>query len=210
MEARLESKEGDIIFFSANEFEKAVSVLSVVRLALRDKFNLVDTKKLAFCWVTDFPMFEQDPDTGKIDFSHNPFSMPKGGLEAFEREDYLSIKANQYDLSCNGFEILSGSIRNYDVEALVKAFEVVGRSADEVKTKFGAMYEAFQYGVPPHGGFAIGMDRWMMILKDEDNIREVYAFPKSGRAQDVMMGAPSVIDDAQLSELFIETKDIDG
>lgn len=209
MEARLNPKTGDIIFFSANEFEKAVSILSVVRLALRDKFGLADQKKLAFCWIIDFPMFEQDPATGKIDFSHNPFSMPRGWLEAFEREDYLTIKANQYDLSCNGFEILSGSIRNYDVASLVKAFEVVGRSAEEVKTKFWAMYEAFQYGVPPHGGFAIGMDRWMMILKDEENIREVYAFPKSGRAQDMMMGAPSLVDKEQLDELFIDIKPFD-
>jgi len=154
-------------------------------------------------------MFEQDSATGKIDFSHNPFSMPKWGIEAFEREDYLTIKANQYDLACNGYELLSGSIRNYDIASLVKAFEVVGRSAEEVKTKFGAMYEAFQYGVPPHGGFAIGMDRWMMILKDEENIREVYAFPKSGRAQDVMMGAPSLVDKEQLDELFIDIKPFD-
>lgn len=209
METRLEPKVGDIIFFSANEFEKAVSILNVVRLALRDKFNLANQKKLAFCWVMDFPMFEQDPATGKIDFSHNPFSMPKWGIEAFEREDYLTIKANQYDLACNGYELLSGSIRNYDIASLVKAFEVVGRSADEVKTKFWAMYEAFQYGVPPHGGFAIGMDRWMMILKDEENIREVYAFPKSGRAQDVMMWAPSLVDKEQLDELFIDIKPFD-
>ncbi|MDD4151530.1 MAG: Asp-tRNA(Asn)/Glu-tRNA(Gln) amidotransferase GatCAB subunit C, partial [Candidatus Gracilibacteria bacterium] len=141
------------------------------------------------------------------DFGHNPFSMPKGGIKAFEKENLLEVESVQYDLACNGFEILSGSIRNHDIEALVKAFEKVGRNEEEVKDKFGAMYEAFQYGVPPHGGFAIGMDRFMMILKDEDNIREVYAFPKSGKAQDMMMNAPAFIEQAQLDELHIEVKE---
>ena len=143
-------------------------------------------------------------ETGKLDFGHNPFSMPKGGLSAFDKEDLLEVESVQYDLACNGYEVLSGSIRNHDVEALVKAFELVGRTAQEVKDKFGAMYEAFQYGVPPHGGFAIGMDRIMMILKDESNIREVYAFPKSGKAQDLMMNAPAIIDQEQLDELHID------
>lgn len=204
LEKRMEPKVGDIIFFSADEFHKAISILNVVRLGLRDKYNLADKNTLAFCWIKDFPMFEQDERTGKLDFAHNPFSMPIGGIEAYNTDDLLKIKANQYDLACNGYEILSGSLRNYDVEALVKAFEIVGRSAEEVKIKFGAMYEAFQFGVPPHGGFAIGLDRWMMILMDEDNIREVYAFPKSGRAQDAMMGAPGDVDDFQLEELHIK------
>ncbi|MDP2091256.1 MAG: aspartate--tRNA ligase [Candidatus Gracilibacteria bacterium] len=203
MEARLQPKNGDVIFFSASDFEKAVKVLNVVRLELRDKFNLADKNLLSFCFVTDFPMFEENEITGKIDFGHNPFSMPKGGVEAFQNEDLLSIKSVQYDLACNGFEILSGSIRNHDIESLVMAFEKVGRNKQEVMDKFGAMYEAFQYGVPPHGGFAIGMDRFMMILKDENNIREVYAFPKSGKAQDLMMNAPSYIDHEQLDELHI-------
>jgi len=209
MEARMQPKTGDIIFFSANEFKRAVSVLSVVRLALRDKYNLADNNKLWFAWICDFPMFEQDSVTGRLDFSHNPFSMPHGWVEAFERQDLLNIKAVQYDLACNWYEILSGSIRNHDVESLVRAFWIVWRDKQEVVDKFGAMYEAFQYWVPPHGWFAIGMDRFMMILKDEDNIREVYAFPKSGRAQDVMMNAPSVIDQSQLDELHIELKPIE-
>jgi aspartyl-tRNA synthetase len=200
----MEPKVWDIIFFSADEFKKAISILSVVRLALRDKYSLADKNLLAFSWIKDFPMFEEDEKTGKLDFSHNPFSMPIGWVEAYNNGNLLSIKANQYDLSCNGYEILSGSIRNYDVEALIKAFEIVGRSAQEVKDKFGAMYEAFQYGVPPHGWFAIGLDRWMMILMDEDNIREVYAFPKSWKAQDMMMNAPSTVDDIQLQELHIQ------
>lgn len=204
LEERLEPKNGDIIFFSADEFKKAVGILNKVRLALRDKFNLADPKKLAFCWIIDFPMFEQDEVSGKIDFAHNPFSMPIGGLEAFNTDDLLSIKANQYDLACNGYEILSGSIRNYDVDVLVKAFETVGRSKEEVINKFGAMYEAFQYWVPPHWGFAIGMDRFIMILTDESNVREVFAFPKAWKAQDLMMNAPSIIEQEQLEELHIQ------
>ncbi|MBW7954677.1 aspartate--tRNA ligase [Candidatus Gracilibacteria bacterium] len=203
IESRLNPKSGDIVFFSADEFTKAVGILNKVRLALRDKFNLADKNKLALCWIIDFPMFEQDPISGKIDFAHNPFSMPIGGIEAFNSDNLLAMKANQYDLSCNGYEILSGSLRNYDVEILIKAFETVGRSKNEVIDKFGAMYEAFQYGVPPHGGFAIGMDRFMMILTDESNIREVYAFPKAGKAQDLMMNAPSLIDEEQLRELHV-------
>jgi len=144
------------------------------------------------------------PLNRKVDFGHNPFSMPKGWIKAFEEEDLLKVSSVQYDLACNWFEILSGSIRNHDVKALVAAFEKVGRTEEEVKDKFGAMYEAFQYGVPPHGWFGLWMDRFMMILKDEENIREIYAFPKSGKAQDLMMNAPAFIDDQQLKELSIE------
>jgi aspartyl-tRNA synthetase len=152
-------------------------------------------------------MFEENEITGKIDFWHNPFSMPKWWVEALENKDLLSIKSVQYDLACNGFEILSGSIRNHDIESLVKAFETVWRTKEEVKEKFGAMYEAFQYWVPPHWGFWIGMDRFMMILKDEENIREVYAFPKSWNAQDLMMNAPAIVDEEQLNDIHIEIKE---
>lgn len=204
MEARLKPQNGDIVFFSADEFERAVKILNVVRLALRDKFNLASENEIAFAWITDFPIFEKDEDTGKIDFEHNPFSMPQGGIADFDREDILEVKGLQYDLACNGYEILSGAIRNHDVDALVKAFEMVGRSEEEVKNKFGAMYEAFQYGVPPHGGFAIWMDRLMMIYVDEENIRDIYAFPKSGKAQDLMMNSPTEVDAEQLNELSLE------
>jgi aspartyl-tRNA synthetase len=152
-------------------------------------------------------MFSENEITWKIDFDHNPFSMPKWWIEAFQNEDLLSIKSVQYDLSCNWYEILSGSIRNHDIESLVKAFEKVWRNEAEVKEKFGAMYEAFQYWVPPHWWFAIWMDRLMMILIDEHNIREVYAFPKSWKAQDIMMNAPASIDIEQLNELHIGVKD---
>jgi len=201
---------GDAVFFGAGEKRTVQGYMGKFRIHLAElldahyKWEFIKKDILAFCWIKDFPFFEMNEETGKLDFGHNPFSMPKGGLSAFDKEDLLEVESVQYDLACNGYEVLSGSIRNHDVEALVKAFELVGRTAQEVKDKFGAMYEAFQYGVPPHGGFAIGMDRIMMILKDEPNIREVYAFPKSGKAQDMMMNAPAFIDDEQLTELAIE------
>ncbi|MEA3304183.1 MAG: aspartate--tRNA ligase [Patescibacteria group bacterium] len=201
---RMGAEDGDILFFGADSFDVVTKALGSVRLALRDKYNLAADTDLAFTWVTDFPMFEKDEKTGKIDFGHNPFSIPAGGIKAFEQEDVLQIMSQQYDLALNGYEVLSGSIRNHDLESLTKAFEMVGRSEDEVKSKFGAMYEAFQYGVPPHGGFAFGFDRLLMIFMGEENIREIYAFPKSGKAQDAMMQAPAYIDEEQLDELHIQ------
>ncbi len=194
----------DVVFFWAWEKDLVCDYMGRFRIHLAELMDLASKDLLAFCWVTDFPMFEENEITGKIDFGHNPFSMPKGWVEAFNEENLLDVKSVQYDLACNGYEILSGSIRNHDIESLVKAFETVGRTKEEVQEKFGAMYEAFQYGVPPHGWFAIWMDRFMMILKDEHNIREVYAFPKSWKGQDAMMNAPSFIDDEQLTELHIE------
>ncbi|MFA6090697.1 MAG: aspartate--tRNA ligase [Candidatus Gracilibacteria bacterium] len=205
LEEKLQPKAGDMIFFGAGEYALVTKVLGAVRIALRDKYNLADKNELAFAWVTDFPMFERKDD-GLIDFEHNPFSMPHGGAAAFDNPEPTEIYGMQYDLACNGYEVLSGSIRNHDLRALVKAFEIVGKGEEEVKEKFGAMYNAFQYGVPPHGGFAFGFDRLLMILKDEENIREVYAFPKSGKAEDVMMNAPSVIDDADLKVLGIQLR----
>ena len=199
-----ELEVGDVVFFWAWETSTVLDYMWKFRIHLAELMEIIPQDTLAFCWVTDFPMFEENEITGDIDFGHNPFSMPKWGLSAFEKENLLEVESVQYDLACNGYEVLSGSIRNHDVAALVKAFEKVWRSEQEVKEKFGAMYEAFQYGVPPHGGFAIGMDRIMMILKNEDNIREVYAFPKSWKAQDMMMNAPTAIDDEQLQELSIE------
>lgn len=205
-----ELEVGDAVFFGAGEKRTVQGYMGKFRIHLAGLIDgitngeFINKDILAFCWIKDFPFFEINEETGKLDFGHNPFSMPKGGLSAFDKENLLEVESVQYDLACNGYEVLSGSIRNHDVAALVKAFELVGRKEQEVKDKFGAMYEAFQYGVPPHGWFAIGMDRIMMILKDEANIREVYAFPKSGKAQDMMMNAPAFIDDEQLTELAIE------
>lgn len=204
---KLAPKVGDMIFFGAGDYKTTCKVLGQVRLGCRDRFDLVSKDELAFCWVTDFPMYEQKDD-GKYDFEHNPFSMPHGGLAAFEgNPDPLTIYGCQYDLACNGYEILSGSIRNHSVEALVKAFNIVGKGEEEVKEKFGAMYTAFHYGVPPHGGFAFGFDRLLMILRDETNIREIYAFPKSGKAEDAMMNAPAYVDEDQLRELHIKVRE---
>lgn len=210
LEKKLSPKAGDMIFFGAGERKLVNKVLGKVRLAVRDKFALASQDELAFCWITDFPMYEMKDD-GSYDFEHNPFSMPHGGAKAFESADGglnpLEIYGAQYDLACNGYEILSGSIRNHDLKALLKAFQIVGKGEEEIKAKFGAMYEAFQYGVPPHGGFAFGFDRLMMILCDEPNIREVYAFPKSGKAEDAMMNAPSSVDEKQLRELHIKVRE---
>lgn len=205
--SRTELKVGDVVFFWAGDRDTVLSYMGKFRTHLAELLGLKDENVLALCWIKDFPMFEINEITGKLDFGHNPFSMPKWGIKAFEKENLLEVESVQYDLACNGYEILSGSIRNHDIEALVKAFEKVGRTREEVKEKFWAMYEAFQYGVPPHGGFAIGMDRFMMILKDEDNIREVYAFPKSGKAEDTMMSSPAFVDDIQLKELHIDLRE---
>ncbi|MDD3120730.1 MAG: aspartate--tRNA ligase, partial [Candidatus Gracilibacteria bacterium] len=207
LEDKLQPKVGDMIFFGAGEHKTVTKVLGVVRTALRDKYNLVSKDELSFVWVLDFPLFEMDEQTGKLDFCHNPFSMPQGGLEALIKEDPLTIRASQYDLACNGYEILSGAIRNHDIPTLLKSFEMVGRGEEEIKAKFGSMYNAFQYGAPPHGGFAIGFDRFMMILADEHNIREIYAFPKNGKAEDAMMNAPSFVDEEQLVELGVEVRE---
>lgn len=207
---KLSPQIGDMVFFGAGDRKLVNKVLGKVRLGLRDRLGLANNGELAFAWITDFPMYELKDD-GSYDFEHNPFSMPHGGVGAFsEGVDPLSIYGAQYDLACNGYEVLSGSIRNHDLRALVKAFEIVGKGEEDVKNRFGAMYNAFQFGVPPHGGFAFGFDRLLMIFKDESNIREIYAFPKSGKAEDTMMNAPSLIDEAQLRELHIKVRDHHG
>ncbi len=203
LEERLQPQVGDMIFFGADKKEVVNKVLGNVRIALRNKYNLVDTNTLSFAWITDFPMFSRDEKTGKLDFDHNPFSSINASIEDLRTMDPLDVYGFQYDLSLNGYEILSGSIRNHDLELLTEAFRMVGRPEEEVKTKFGGMYEAFQYGVPPHGGFAFGVDRLIMILMGEENIRDIYAFPKSGKAQDAMMNAPSEVDEESIKELHI-------
>ena len=204
--ARLEPKVGDMIFFGADKREVVNKVLGAVRNEFKHRYNLVDTNTLSFAWITDFPMFEKDEKTGKLDFAHNPFSSINASLEELRNMKPEEVYGFQYDLTLNGYEILSGSIRNHDLELLTEAFRMVGRSEEEVKNKFGGMYEAFQYGVPPHGGFAFGIDRFMMILLNEDNIRDMYAFPKSGKAQDAMMNAPSDVDEESLKELHIKIR----
>jgi aspartyl-tRNA synthetase len=183
--------------------ERAEKLLGGLRVHVGEALGLLEEDTYRFCWVVDFPMYERDPDSGAIEFSHNPFSMPQGGLEALNTLDPLDVKAWQYDVVCNGYELSSGAIRNHRTDVLYRAFEIVGYSRQEVDERFGALGRAFKLGAPPHGGIAPGIDRIVMLLADEPNIREVIAFPMNQRAQDLMMGAPAPVSDAQLRELHL-------
>jgi aspartyl-tRNA synthetase len=198
-----EATDNDAVFFVCDKPDDAAKFAGVTRRKLGDEMELVAKGDFRFCWIVDFPMYERDPDTGKIDFSHNPFSMPQGGLEALETRDPLTIKAYQYDIVCNGVELSSGAIRNHRPDIMYKAFEIAGRSREDVESHFGGMLNAFKFGAPPHGGSAPGIDRIVMLLADEPNIREVVAFPMNQQAQDLLMGAPSPVDPARLKELHI-------
>lgn len=195
---------GDALFFGAGEWLQVCRALGVVRSHAADLLKLKDPSQAAWCWVTDFPMYEFNAEEGKVDFSHNPFSMPQGGLDALNQQDPLKILGYQYDLVLNGFEISSGAIRNHDPATMYRAFEIAGYSRRVVDEKFGGMIAAFRFGAPPHGGIAPGIDRLMMVLWDLPNIRDIYAFPKSGRAQDLLMKAPSPVSDKQLRDLRIK------
>ncbi|MAF80612.1 aspartate--tRNA ligase [bacterium] len=197
-------QKGDAVFFAAAPWEQAAKILGAVRVAAANKLDLADEGKAAWAWITDFPMYERDTETGKIDFSHNPFSMPQGGLEALDTDDPTSILGYQYDIVLNGFEISSGAIRNHRPDIMYKAFEIAGYTKEEVDAKFGGMIRAFEYGAPPHGGFAPGIDRLLFVLLGEKNIREIYAFPKDGHGRDLMMGAPSPVKPDQLKDLHID------
>jgi aspartyl-tRNA synthetase len=201
--SKTQAQTGDIIFFGADSREVVNKVLGKLRHHLGDLFNLKDPNLIAWAWITDFPMYELNKE-GKLDFMHNPFSMPQGGLKALTDDDPLTIKAYQYDIIANGLELSSGAIRNYKPEIMYKAFELVGYSKAVVDEKFGGMIRAFEYGAPPHGGFAPGIDRLLMLLENESNIREVIAFPKNGSAEDVMMSAPGTVEEKQLKELHIK------
>jgi aspartyl-tRNA synthetase len=198
-------KAGDALFFSAGETEKAAKLAGAARLKIGFELGLTDEDRFELAWIVDFPMFEWNEDDKKVDFSHNPFSMPQGGLEALLEKDPLTINAFQYDIACNGYEIASGGIRNHRPEAMVKAFEIAGYGEETVVERFGGMYRAFQYGAPPHGGMAAGVDRIIMLLAGEQNLREVALFPMNQRAEDILMGAPSQATPKQLRELHIRT-----
>ena len=193
----------DGLFFAAGKEKEAARLAGLARTRVGDELELIPQDCFKFCWIVDFPMFEYDEDLKKIDFSHNPFSMPQGGMEALENEDPLSTKAWQYDIVCNGYELSSGAIRNHRPDVMYKAFEIAGYTKDDVDREFSGMIEAFKLGAPPHGGSAPGIDRIVMLLADEPNIREVIAFPMNQRAQDLMMGAPSQPSPKQLRELSI-------
>lgn len=191
------------IFFIADEFKTAQKIAGAVRIELGKRLELLEKDVYRFCWIVDFPMYELS-DEGTIDFNHNPFSMPQGGIEALETKNPLDILAYQYDLVCNGYEMASGAVRNHNPEIMVKAFEIAGYQEEDVKNRFGALYNAFQYGTPPHAGAAPGVDRMVMLIEDSQNIREVIAFPKNKRARDLLMRAPSVVSEQQLKDVHIK------
>ena len=198
---------GDTIFFIADKEDKANYYAGHIRTELGEKLDLIEKDAYRFCYVNDFPMFELDPETKQIGFTHNPFSMPQGGLEALNTMDPLEILAYQYDIVCNGVELSSGAVRNHDIEIMKKAFAIAGYDEETLKTKFGALYQAFQFGAPPHAGMAPGVDRMIMLLRNEENIREVIAFPMNGNAQDLMCGAPGEVTEQQLREVHIRVRD---
>ncbi|CAM5484145.1 Aspartate--tRNA(Asp/Asn) ligase [Streptomyces tendae] len=179
------------MFFGAGEFDEVSKIMGAVRVEAARRAGHFEENVFRFCWIVDFPMYEKDEETGKIDFSHNPFSMPQGGMDALENQDPLGILAWQYDIVCNGVELSSGAIRNDEPEIMLKAFEIAGYDAETVEREFAGMLRALRFGAPPHGGIAPGVDRIVMLLADEPNIRETIAFPLNGNAQDLMMGAPT-------------------
>ena len=198
---------GDTIFFIADKEDKANYYAGHIRTELGEKLDLIEKDAYRFCYVNDFPMFERDPETKQIGFTHNPFSMPQGGLEALNTMDPLDVLAYQYDIVCNGVELSSGAVRNHDIEIMKKAFAIAGYDEETLETKFGALYQAFQFGAPPHAGMAPGVDRMIMLLRNEENIREVIAFPMNGNAQDLMCGAPGEVTEQQLREVHIKVRD---
>ncbi len=202
-----ESKAGYSIFLIADKNEVATKLSGILRTELGKRLDLIEKDVYKFCWIVDFPMFEYNEEEGKIDFCHNPFTMPQGGLDALENKDPLDILAYQYDIVVNGIELSSGAVRNHDIDIMVKAFDIVGYKEDEVKKRFGGLYNAFQYGAPPHAGIAPGIDRMVMLLAKEDYIREIIAFPMNQKAQDVMMGAPCEVTEQQLREVHIKLRD---
>jgi aspartyl-tRNA synthetase len=200
---RLGVSDGDAVFFACAPASEAANLAGKARLRIGTEQGLIDDNLFKFCWIVDFPMYELDEKTGKIEFSHNPFSMPQGGMDALNNQDPLTIKAWQYDLVCNGVELSSGAIRNHLPEVMYRAFEIAGYDAHVVDEQFAGMISAFKFGAPPHGGIAPGIDRMVMLIADEPNIREVILFPMNGKAEDLMMNAPSEVDETALRELHI-------
>ena len=206
-EIRTELKEGDALFILADEPKKCPKLAGALRTYLGEELNLINKDKFEFCIINDFPMYEENEETGAIDFGHNPFSMPKGGLEALNNEDPLNITAIQYDFVCNGYEMSSGAVRNHDIEIMKKAFDIVGYDEEVIKNKFRSLYTAFQFGAPPHAGMAPGIDRIIMLLTGEENLREVQIFPPNVSGVDLLMGGPIELEEKQLRELHIKVRD---
>ena len=201
----LSLKTDDTLFFICDSIKVVNLLAGQIRTALGERMNLIDKDRFEMCFITDFPMYEKNEE-GKLDFTHNPFSMPQGEMDALENQDPLTIKAYQYDIVCNGVELSSGAVRNHRPDIMIKAFELAGYTADKVEKRFGALFRAFHYGAPPHAGMAPGVDRMIMLLKDEENIREVIAFPMNSNAQDMLLGAPNTVSEQQLREVHIKLR----
>ncbi|MEG1846240.1 MAG: amino acid--tRNA ligase-related protein, partial [Oscillospiraceae bacterium] len=201
----LKLKTDDTLFFICDSKKVINQLAGQIRTALGERMEIINKDRFEMCFITDFPMYEKN-DEGTLDFTHNPFSMPQGGMDALLNEDPLTIKAYQYDIVCNGVELSSGAVRNHKPEVMVKAFELAGYSADEVEKRFGALFNAFHYGAPPHAGMAPGVDRMIMLLKDEENIREVIAFPMNSNAQDMLLGSPNTVSEQQLRDVHIKLR----
>ena len=201
-----DSKAGDVIYFIADSKELAPKLAGQIRTEVAERLSLIDKSRFDLCFITDFPMYEHDEDTGAVIFTHNPFSMPQGGMEALLTKDPCDVLAYQYDIVCNGIELSSGAVRNHDLDIMVKAFEIVGYTEEDLQQKFSSLYRAFKYGAPPHAGMAPGIDRMLMLLTDEENIREVIAFPMNSNAQDVLLGAPNEVTEQQLREIHIKIR----
>ncbi|HBG54962.1 MAG TPA: Asp-tRNA(Asn)/Glu-tRNA(Gln) amidotransferase GatCAB subunit C, partial [Ruminococcaceae bacterium] len=199
-------KPGCVLFFIADEADAAPKLAGQIREELGKRLGLIDPNRFELCFIVDFPMFEPDEETGKIGFTHNPFSMPQGGMEALQSRRPEDVLAYQYDVVCNGVELSSGAVRNHRVDIMEKAFEIAGYSRETLRTKFTSLYHAFQYGAPPHAGMAPGVDRMLMLLTGEENIREVIAFPMNSNAQDLMMGSPGEVTEQQLREVHIRLR----
>ncbi len=204
---RCELEVGDVLYFIADSKTNAPKFAGQIRTEVAKRMNLIDESSFKFCFIVDFPMYELNTETNKIDFTHNPFSMPQGGMDALLNKDPLDIYAYQYDIVCNGVELSSGAVRNHNPDIMKKAFEIAGYGEEDVKAKFGALYNAFQFGAPPHAGMAPGVDRMIMLIAGEETIRDVIAFPLNGNAQDLMMGAPGEVTEQQLREVHIKVRD---
>ncbi len=200
------SKAGDVIYFIADSKDMAPKLAGQIRTEVAKRLDMIDTSRFEMCFITDFPMYEIDEETGKVIFTHNPFSMPQGGMEALLNKEPTEVLAYQYDIVCNGVELSSGAVRNHDLDIMIKAFEIAGYTEDDLKTKFKSLYNAFKYGAPPHAGMAPGVDRMLMLLAEEENIREVIAFPMNSNAQDLLLGSPTEVTEQQLREVHIKIR----